>query len=392
MTNHWIGRSEALERLGVKPQTLYAYVSRRRITARSDPSHPRKSLYALADIERLLSGVAHNDIKPDNDILDFVQKTKGEALIDTEISSNQNQRPYYRTKDALSLSEQDNFETVAALLWNDPLPYPFGSIKTRPDVNFPGSPRARMFGMLSRRCEEDLNPEPVSRKSLTEEAASVLNELIDAVTNGGPRLFFHQRLARAWKVNDPRDIDLIRRILVLSADNGLDEAALAARVTAVSKGPLAASVMSGLASLSGQTLGGRISKAEVFVTQVRRQGNARSVVDSLSQNGLDLPGFEATQTHNDTLRATSLMDAAVHIGEDLKAARQVCEEIAARPLGFSLAMALIGRHLDLPKEAPFTLYALGRTAGWLAHAIEQTQSNAKINARLRYVGVHQLNP
>jgi len=32
----WIGRSEAMERLGVKSQTLYAYVSRGRITARQE--------------------------------------------------------------------------------------------------------------------------------------------------------------------------------------------------------------------------------------------------------------------------------------------------------------------------------------------------------------------
>ncbi|MBF0664211.1 MAG: hypothetical protein IR159_01475, partial [Brevundimonas sp.] len=39
----WIGRGEALARLGVKAQTLYAYVSRGRIAARPDPDDPRRS-------------------------------------------------------------------------------------------------------------------------------------------------------------------------------------------------------------------------------------------------------------------------------------------------------------------------------------------------------------
>ena len=52
----WIGRSEALKRLGVKTQTLYAYVSRGRIAARPDPTDPRRSLYAESDIERLEAG------------------------------------------------------------------------------------------------------------------------------------------------------------------------------------------------------------------------------------------------------------------------------------------------------------------------------------------------
>ena len=57
-------------------------------------------------------------------------------------------------------------------------------------------------------------------------------------------------------------------------------------------------------------------------------------------------------------------------------------------VGMSLTLALIGRHLDLPREAPVTLYGLGRSAGWLAHAIEQMQTGASPKARLRYIGVH----
>ena len=53
---HWIGRNEALDRLGVKTQTLYAYVSRGRITARPDPENPRRSLYAADDVARLCDG------------------------------------------------------------------------------------------------------------------------------------------------------------------------------------------------------------------------------------------------------------------------------------------------------------------------------------------------
>ena len=49
----WIARSEALTRLGVKAQTLYAYVSRGRIAARPDPTDPRRSLYAVSDVARL---------------------------------------------------------------------------------------------------------------------------------------------------------------------------------------------------------------------------------------------------------------------------------------------------------------------------------------------------
>lgn len=404
MSRRWISRVEALQKLEVKPQTLYAYVSRQRIAARSDPDNPRRSLYALDDIERLLqrAGSSAEAVTPEGTGQNVGQSTavllslggrspmRGEAVLDSEIFIAIDNRPFYRTHDSLALSEHENFETVAALLWKDEVSNPFGPLKPRPDVNFTGGPRARVWGMLSRRLEEDALSEISGDRNLKLEAAGIVNELIDAVTNGGPRLYFHQRLARSWKVNDPRDVDLIRRALVLCADNGLDAATLSARAAAAAQGPLSAPVMAGFATLTGPAMGGRVSRAEAYVTQVRRQGNPRLVAETFLRQGVELPGFESEQPACDALRAEALMAAAPHIGEDLKTIRAVGEELTGRPLGFTLALALIGRHLDLPKDAPFTLMGLGRSAGWLAHAIEQTETKGAPNVRLRYIGPNPL--
>ena len=59
----WIGRGEALARLGVKTQTLYAYVSRGRIAARPDPTDPRRSLYAVQDIARLSGDIVDDEVQ-----------------------------------------------------------------------------------------------------------------------------------------------------------------------------------------------------------------------------------------------------------------------------------------------------------------------------------------
>ncbi|WAC47612.1 citrate synthase [Asticcacaulis sp. SL142] len=396
MTRQWISRAEALERLDVKPQTLYAYVSRQRIAAKSDPDHPRKSLYSLDDVERLSGRSDHTHATPASrpapNIISSGNPARGEASIDSEISITFQGRHYYRGQDSLVLAETENFEPVATLLWQSDNSNLFGPLKPRPDVNFPGGPRARVMAMLSRRLEEEAMQEILPERDLELEAAGLLNELIDSVTNGGPRLFFHQRLARGWKVNDPRDIDLIRRILILSADTELDEATLAVRVSAATQGPLANSIMAGFATLMGPKLGGRISRAEAYVTQVRRHGNPELVAKTYLNQGLELPGFEAGTASSEKQRAESLMAAAPHMGNDLKTILQVGEDLTGRPAGFSLAVALLGRHLDLPKEAPFTLYGLGRSAGWLAHAIEQIASKSAPKARLRYIGKHPLNP
>ena len=51
----WITRKEALGELGVKPQTLYAYVSRGLIASKPQADDPRASLYSAADIGTLVS-------------------------------------------------------------------------------------------------------------------------------------------------------------------------------------------------------------------------------------------------------------------------------------------------------------------------------------------------
>ena len=400
MSRVWISRTEALKRLEVKPQTLYAYVSRQRIAAKSDPTHPRLSLYALDDVERLSrrapGRIARTDSRADHGAprphaaasLAGGTVTRGEAAIDTEIAITLHGHHYVRGRDLVTLAQTENFESVAALLWRSGSPNPFGPLKPRPDVNFPGGPRTRVLSMLSRRLEEDALSEINMGRDRGAEAASLLNEMFDSVTNGGPRLFFHQRLARAWKVYDLKDVDLLRRALVLSADTSLDEATLAVRVAAATMGPLAIPLIAGFATLTSPKLGGRISRAESYVTQVRRHGNPLALAKGLLEKGLELPGFEKELSSSETLRAHDLIEAAPHMGEDLKLILRVGEDLTGQSAGMSLALALIGRHLDLPREAPLTLYGLGRSAGWLAHAIEQMQTGASPRARLRYIGVH----
>ena len=52
------------------------------------------------------------------------------------------------------------------------------------------------------------------------------------------------------------------------------------------------------------------------------------------------------------------------------------------------ALAALERVLDLPKEAAFTLFAVGRTVGWIAHAMEQAADGRLIRPRARYIGEH----
>src|SRR4029453_18319585 len=94
----WIGAAEAAERLGVKPATLYAYVSRGMLHRRRDTDGRRRP-FDPAEIGDL-AGRGRPRLGPD-------------LRIESAITALGVDRPYYRGRDALALAGSHGFEEVA---------------------------------------------------------------------------------------------------------------------------------------------------------------------------------------------------------------------------------------------------------------------------------------
>ncbi|NUO98741.1 MAG: helix-turn-helix domain-containing protein, partial [Nonomuraea sp.] len=99
----WIDAATAAERLGVKPATLYAYVSRG-VLQRRHGDDGRRSLFSADEIERLARRGRPRSQPP-------------ELVIESAITALGTDRPYYRGLDALTLATTSDFESVATLLW-----------------------------------------------------------------------------------------------------------------------------------------------------------------------------------------------------------------------------------------------------------------------------------
>jgi citrate synthase len=69
-----------------------------------------------------------------------------------------------------------------------------------------------------------------------------------------------------------------------------------------------------------------------------------------------------------------------------RVARTTASAIREEP-NLDFALAALGLALHLPAGAPLVLFAIGRTLGWIAHALEQYATNQLIRPRARYVGV-----
>lgn len=379
VTRRWIGRNEALDRLGIKTQTLYAYVSRGRIIARPDPADSRRSLYDAEDIDRLSRGESpapRPGVAPDR------SGARGEADIASSLSVVADGRLFYRGLDAVQLSQQATLEEIACRLWGLRDANLFTGIKPRLDGVVGVSIRARTFAILSRRAEEDVTSRACDAETLKTQAACILNETIDAASGPGPRLHFHQRLARAWKTID-RDSHMIRRALVLAADDELDSAVLAVRAAVGGGAPIAGAALAGLTTLVGSTVLQDLTDASTWVVEARRSPVEAS--QRRLQEAGTLPGFTAAAGSHDAARAAALLSAS-DLPADLRAVQRAGEETGQGQATFAMALAILARRLELPRQGAADLFMLGRLTGLLGHAVDQATNGSPIRARLRYVG------
>jgi citrate synthase len=251
----------------------------------------------------------------------------------------------------------------------------------------PPHPQLAVRAMLALGARAGVDPPALGRSpmALAVEAATLLDLVADAVagTAGGGQI--HNRLALAWGAGPGGEAaDLIRRMLVLVADHELNASAFAARVAASTGASLAAAALAGLATLSGPRHGGAVAAVRSLAREAARLGPREAVADRLVE-GRFLPGFGHPLYPQGDPRAAALL-ARFSPPPELAALQATVEAVTGLRPSIDFALMAACEALRLPEEAPFGLFATARCAGWIAHAIEQGQSDALIRPRARYIG------
>jgi citrate synthase len=374
----WIDASEALRRLGVRPQTLYAYVSRGRVRAEPDPAEPRRSRYRTSDIVALArrksrgrkaAAVAAEAI------------AWGEPVLASAITTVADGRLYYRGRDAVLLAETETFEGVARLLRG-------GGGSPAPRILRRSPPQgatmnSRLFAALAERAAIDPPAPRWDAGALADEAASLLDVVADAVcgaVDGGP---IHERLGRAFGCGT-RGIDLVRRALVLLADHELNASTFAARVAASTGAALSASLLAGLSTLTGPLHGGMAARLSRLAAEAALRGPGEAVAARLA-HWTSTPGFGHPLYPDGDPRARALL-RLFRAPAGLAALRDAVAAATGERDNVDFALVALTEELGLPPDAPFVIFAVARCAGWLAHALEQMESGTLIRPRARYTG------
>jgi len=377
MTMKMIAAEEVCARLRIRPQTLYAYVSRGLLEAVADTSDSRRSLYREADVEAL---VARKKAGRSRTVVAAKAIDWGDPVLETRISTVVRGRLIYRGQDAVAWSRTATLEETAALLcdvtaWPDAPTLPVAS----GDAGIAGA-----FSYLARAANEAPPMFGRSRQSIVAEGAVLLRGLATTVLGREAHGPVHESAAEAWRLK-PKGADLVRRALVLLADHELNASTFAVRVVGSTGASLPASLLAGLAALTGPRHGGMTMRTvAMFAEALAAPDPAAFFVGRLAR-GEPIWGLHHELYPDGDIRARALREVHEPAGALLRTI-DAAEAAGGMRLNVDGALAALAHTLGLSQEAAFAIFALGRATGWIAHAIEQTETGALIRPRARYVG------
>jgi len=372
----WLGAEDAIARLGVKPQTLYANVSRGRVRAKPDPKDPRRSLEARRPPERLAERRAG---RPSAGVVASETIRWGEPVLESAVSTVIDGRLYYRGQDAGVLAEASPFEDVARVLWAADRPLTLGPGLR--DLEEDGPAFGPILTALATLAANAPPSHGRAHRALVSDAETVLATVADIVCGVGTAPI-HERLAQRWHRHEAAEP--LRKALIMLADHELNASTFAARVAVSTGASLAAGALAGLAALTGPLHGSAALAVRALARRATEIGAGPALAERLGE-GLPIPALGHVLYPDGDIR-TKVLLAANPVPEIYAELATAAENLVGERPNVDFALAALADSFDLPPEAPLRLFALARTAGWLAHMLEQATTGSLIRPRARYIG------
>jgi citrate synthase len=387
-----LSTEEAARRLGVKPETLYAYVSRGQLARHAAPGG-RRSLFARAEVERLAARSRRGG-----------RAGALELIVDTELTLlDPAGALFYRGQDATRLARESTYEAVAELLWHAG---DGGAAADTPWVaahaDFSGAgaggarpaDRLRLIVALVAAADPmraDLRP-PAVRHA----ARGLIAAMVDALPERGDPVDT-SIAARLWsRLHHERPTtERLRALdgaLILLADHELALSALAARVAASAHADPYLVVLAGLCAQGGPLHGGAGTAVERLLASIPDAQAVPAVLGERMAAGDRLPGFGHAVYHGADPRASALLALVEHAQPDPArlAVLQAVLETTGRHDGpkpnIDLALGALTDCLGLLGGSAEAIFAIARSAGLIAHALEEYPHRLRFRARAAYVG------
>jgi citrate synthase len=395
----YLSSGQAAEELGIRLPTLYAYVSRGIVRSEAVEGKGRARRYRAEDVRRLKE---RKDRRRDPEGVVEGALHWGMPVLESGITLIDGGGLYYRGRDVVDLAGEKSIEEAAALIWTGdeamarvlfPPEMSGPSLRIRNVVDsVTGLTPVEVFQVLlpvaaaEDPAAYDLRPDAVARTG-----ARILRLMTDVVA-GESMSGLAGTLQRGWSPDSPGAADLLGAALVFCVDHELPVSTFAARCVASSEATPYAVVLAGLAALGGVKHGGEIELVQAFLREVEDAGDARAVISGRLRRGERIPGFGHSLYPEGDPRGAGLLRLTARAYPE-SVAVVLSDNVAGEMLRLmdehptlDFALATVARTLALPPGGAVALFALGRTVGWIGHAIEQYRSGSLIRPRARYVG------
>lgn len=323
----------------------------------------------------------------------------GTPVMESAITLISDGRLYYRGADAVDLAFTAPLERVATRIWETDaagaVNFDAGDTAHLPWELLTSIPPTDAFQVaIPLAAAKDLTAYSFDPKTAARVGARIVG-LFTTIAAGGRDVAGSAAatLGRAWSVDDGRSRKLLDAALILCADHELNASAFTARCVASTGATLYAAVNAGLSALQGHKHGGSTERVEALFTEVEAVDDPTRVLASYLKRGDRVPGFGHTLYPEGDPRGRALIEGtrelqgdSVHVTRADDFVATVAGAVGQRP-NIDFALVLLRRALSLPDGSALTLFALGRTVGWIGHAIEQYATDRLIRPRARYVGV-----
>lgn len=382
--NRWLTADEVANRLNVKRETVYAYVSRGRLPSRQSPNG-RGSVFDPAAVERLAARTR-------------VSHKPGASSIETELSLIEDGELYYRGQAARKLATTSTFEEVAELMWgsdgarghpwaSDPAMERLGRrmLKLLPDTMLP----ADRLGVVASGLGA---VEPPNRDGSPDVVAATARRLLMTMVSALPAL---SEPARGLREDRPTDLvsmlwsrvcarapsraelEALNATMILSVDHDLASATSLVRAAARAGVEPAGIIRLGTEAGSGPVKGATNLAIEEFLRNIESRSTVGVALTKRLRRGEPIPGFGHVMYPDGDTRASQILEhvrSCAHIPERRATVEEVIRMQSRRglpPPNAGFAIAALTYVSDMIHGAGEIIFVTSRSVGWIAHAIEE---------------------
>jgi citrate synthase len=395
----YLTAAETARLAGIKPATLYAYVSRGIVQAHR-PTDARTSMFHPGDVERLRTRPARG-ARPELSIPSAITLVRPDGL-------------FYRGTDAIPLATTHSYEQVAALLWQGspgtsrPWQATAAAVEAgtaaQQALSHDALPLERLQAAVAAIATADPVRFDVTPAAVGRLAPGLITAMVGSLRprSGPPDVQVHglpgaQSLAAdlATRLSSKRPpaafVSSVNAALVLLADHELAASTVAVRIAAAVRSPVYGCIAAGLGVLQGPAHGGTSLRVEDLLAQIRSPAAAEDVIHAHLSRGDPLWGFGHPLYENGDPRAAALVglvldSAPARQRKTVEALLAFAAANSLPPPNVDLALGALAHCWSLIRGSGQAIFAISRTAGWIAHAIEEYERKANYRIRAAYTG------